>query len=215
MSRMELQRRPPNHGAPKMNRTTQTSWHAKPIDELVVQLATDVQHGLSPQEAAERLAKAGANELRKGEAVSPWTILLSQFRSLVIWVLIGAAVVSAALGEFVDGTAIIAIVLLNALNSGFVRDVEVALGSEASACTRACGRKRKRITQDVQRTLPYVATNSVCKGDLSSERNDHDTESIVVLDSDNGGGGSVDPGWDHNRERPERTRAAGDSAGER
>jgi Ca2+-transporting ATPase len=80
-----------------MNLATQTRWHDKAVDELVVPLATDVQHGLSSQEAAEHLEKAGRNALRTGEAVSPLAILVNQFRSLVIWVLIGA--VSARSGK--------------------------------------------------------------------------------------------------------------------
>jgi Ca2+-transporting ATPase len=42
------------------------------------------------------------------------TIWYYQFRSLVSWILVGAALVSMLLGETVDGIAIVAIVLLNA-----------------------------------------------------------------------------------------------------
>ncbi|MBI3245476.1 MAG: hypothetical protein HYZ50_03080 [Deltaproteobacteria bacterium] len=80
-----------------------TRWHDTDIDALAAQLDTSPLRGLSPHEAAARLARDGANTLRKEETSSPWIILAGQFRSLVIWVLIGAAVVSAALGEFVDG----------------------------------------------------------------------------------------------------------------
>ena len=72
-------------------------------------------HGLSVQEAANRLARDGPNALRKGEATSALAILVGQFSSLVIWVLLGAAVVSGMLGEMIDGIAIIAFVLLNAI----------------------------------------------------------------------------------------------------
>jgi Ca2+-transporting ATPase len=143
-----------------MNHSMQTSWHDKPIDELTVQLATDLQHGLSPQEAAEHLAKAGPNELRKGEAVSPWTILLSQFRSLVIWVLIGAAVVSAALGEFVDGIAIIAIVLLNAL-IGFFQEYRAERAAAALARMTA---PRAKVVRGGQAAV--IGASEVVPGDL-------------------------------------------------
>ena len=99
----------------RMNFAISESWHDKAIDEIATRLATDMVHGLSAPEAVERLAKTGPNELRRGEAISPLAILAGQFRSLVIWVLIGAALVSTALGELIDGLAIIAIVLLNAL----------------------------------------------------------------------------------------------------
>jgi len=68
-----------------------------------------------PPRAAVRLHQMGPNELCKGQAISLLTPLAGQFRSLVIWVLIGAALVSVVLGEVVDGIAILAIVLLNAM----------------------------------------------------------------------------------------------------
>jgi Ca2+-transporting ATPase len=90
-------------------------WHDQTIPELAAQLTTDVMQGLTREEAAARLQQWGANVLRQGKTVSPLVILAGQFRSLVIWVLIGAALVSVALGELVDGMAILAIVLLNAV----------------------------------------------------------------------------------------------------
>jgi len=93
---------------------SQTEWHDKPLGEVFAAFGTSPLHGLSQEEAAKRLAEAGPNELREGEAVSPYTILANQFQSLVIWVLIGAGVVSMALAEFTDGVALIAIVVLNA-----------------------------------------------------------------------------------------------------
>jgi Ca2+-transporting ATPase len=143
-----------------MNRTTQTSWHDKPIDELAVQLATDPQHGLSSQEVTERFAKAGPNELRKGEAISPLAILASQFQSLVIWVLIGAAVVSAALGEFVDGVAIIAIVLLNAV-IGFFQEYRAERAVAALARLTA---PRAKVVRGGQAAV--IAASEVVPGDV-------------------------------------------------
>src|SRR5215831_13187046 len=90
-------------------------WHDKSIAALTAQLNTDVHHGLTPIEAAQRLQQWGRNELRSGPAVTPLALLAGQFRSLVIWVLIGAALVSGALGEVVDSCAILAIVVLNAV----------------------------------------------------------------------------------------------------
>jgi Ca2+-transporting ATPase len=106
------------------------SWHDKSVNELAARLVTDPTHGLPQHEAVERLAKVGPNELRKGEAVSPPAILASQFSSLVVWVLIAAALVSVALGELVDGTAIIAIVVLNAL---ILRHCEICCDPGTSA----------------------------------------------------------------------------------
>ncbi len=71
--------------------------------------------GLTSAEAARRLLESGRNELHHGPAISPWRILAGQFASPVIWLLLGACVISGALGEIVDAVAIGTIVAVNAL----------------------------------------------------------------------------------------------------
>jgi Ca2+-transporting ATPase len=138
----------------------QTSWHTMTINALATQLGTDVIRGLSSQEAAGRLEQTGPNELRKGEAISPLSILLSQFRSLVIWVLIGAAIVSAALGEFVDGIAIIAIVLLNAI-IGFFQEYRAERAAAALARLTA---PRTKVVRGGHAAV--IAASGVVPGDV-------------------------------------------------
>ena len=70
--------------------------------------------GLSSDEAARRLASDGPNELKAAEGVKPFAIFVGQFKSLIIWVLIGAGIVSGVLGEALDAIAIFTIVILNA-----------------------------------------------------------------------------------------------------
>jgi Ca2+-transporting ATPase len=130
------------------------------VSEVAAQLATDIEHGLSPQEAATRLVHAGPNELRKGEAISPLAILLSQFRSLVIWVLIGAALVSVLLGELADGIAIIAIVLLNAV-IGFFQEYRAERAAAALARLTAPRAKGVRGGQ-----AAVIAASEVVPGDV-------------------------------------------------
>lgn len=98
-----------------MTSTTGERWYAQPLADLTAALQTDALQGLSSQEAARRLQQWGPNILQQGRGVSLLSLLLRQFQSLVIWVLIGAAVVSMALGEVIDGSAILAIVCLNAI----------------------------------------------------------------------------------------------------
>jgi Ca2+-transporting ATPase len=71
--------------------------------------------GLSAQEVALRLASDGPNELREGKRTGALRILLAQFKSLLIWILVAAGVVSGVLGETVDAFAILGIVVLNAV----------------------------------------------------------------------------------------------------
>ncbi|MGE0823489.1 MAG: cation-translocating P-type ATPase [Candidatus Binatia bacterium] len=137
-----------------------TPWHTLAIDAVVTQLETDGVRGLSSPEAAGRLEQTGPNELRKGEAISPLSILFSQFRSLVIWVLVGAAIVSAALGEFVDGIAIIAIVLLNAI-IGFFQEYRAERAAAALARLTA---PRAKVVRGSQATI--IAASDVVPGDV-------------------------------------------------
>ena len=71
--------------------------------------------GLSAKEAADRLLANGPNELKEGKRLNPLKMFFSQFKSLIIWILLGAGIVSGILGEMVDAIAIFAIVILNAV----------------------------------------------------------------------------------------------------
>ncbi len=138
----------------------QTEWHARPIAELASSLQTDLGRGLAPEEAAARLARYGRNELRKGKAISPLALFLGQFKSLVIWVLIGAALVSAAFGERVDGLAIIAIVLLNAV-IGFFQEYRA---EQAVAALAQLAAPRARVIRGGQAAI--IPAADVVSGDV-------------------------------------------------
>ncbi|HEY6084533.1 MAG TPA: cation-transporting P-type ATPase [Nitrospira sp.] len=68
---------------------------------------------MAEEEAARHLSRQGPNELPAAPPPSPWNIFAGQFASLIVWVLIGAAITSGLLGEWIDTGAILAIVLLN------------------------------------------------------------------------------------------------------
>src|SRR5262245_57315820 len=96
-------------------------WHALESEKVAQRLGSDLKVGLSGLAAARRLSTHGPNELPETPPTSLYHIFLSQFSSLIIWVLIGAAVVSAGLQEWLDAGAILAIVALNAL-TGFIQE---------------------------------------------------------------------------------------------
>ena len=68
---------------------------------------------LSIAEAQQRLTEFGPNEIRREAETSRLFLLVRQFASPVIWLLLAASVLSAALGEFLDATAIAIIVVIN------------------------------------------------------------------------------------------------------
>src|SRR5512140_323177 len=96
-------------------------WHQRGIADVVRELRTDPGSGLTGAEAASRLLANGPNELPGGTPLHPGRIFLAQFASTMVAVLLGAAAVSALLGDLADTVAIVAIVLLNAL-LGFTQE---------------------------------------------------------------------------------------------
>ena len=89
--------------------------HARPVAELFAELSTDPDRGLTTSEAAQRLASHGPNRLAEAPPIPLWRKLLDEFKDLVIWILIVAAIISGLLGEWIDSVAIVAIVLINGL----------------------------------------------------------------------------------------------------
>jgi P-type Ca2+ transporter type 2C len=79
------------------------------------------EKGLSESEAKNRLDKEGLNKLPEVKGINPWKILLHQFTSPLIYILLVAAVVTAFLGEYIDTAVIAAILILNAA-IGFVQE---------------------------------------------------------------------------------------------
>lgn len=91
------------------------------VEESIKALESSFESGLSDSQAKERLLKFGANQLREKKSASALKIFLEQFQDFIVWILIGAALVSGFLKEWVDAVAIIAIVILNAI-LGFVQE---------------------------------------------------------------------------------------------
>ena len=89
--------------------------HGKPIEELVSVLQTHLERGLTREEAQARLGKFGANELTERPRPGFFSLLWDQFNNYLVIILIIAALISLALGEYVDSVAIMFIVVLNAV----------------------------------------------------------------------------------------------------
>lgn len=92
-----------------------SAWWQLSNAESLTKLDTDASRGLSDQEAQRRLDTFGPNALVERGIKSPWLILWEQFKGIMIVMLIIAAMVSAAMGEYADAAVIFVIVVLNAL----------------------------------------------------------------------------------------------------
>ena len=100
---------------------SRTPSHARPVAEIVRELGASVERGLDDEQVARARERAGWNELVEAPPVPMWKKFFAQFNELVIWLLVGAALVSGLLGEWADTLAILAIVVLNAL-LGFIQE---------------------------------------------------------------------------------------------
>ncbi|MGC1860617.1 MAG: cation-transporting P-type ATPase [Methylocystis sp.] len=94
--------------------TIEDLWHCMASDEAMLRLGAAAT-GLTTAQAVAARAKFGRNAIAEDKAPSAWAIFFSQFKNILIWILISASVVSGALGDAADSVVIIAVVLLNAL----------------------------------------------------------------------------------------------------
>jgi len=90
-------------------------------EKLSLEFSTDTKIGLSEEEVKTRLRKYGLNKIGEEKGKTPVDILISQFKSVLILILIFAAIVSFFLGDAVESGAILFVVVLNAL-LGFVQE---------------------------------------------------------------------------------------------
>jgi cation-transporting ATPase F len=100
---------------------TASAHHGLAAHEVVLLLETDRDRGLGTDEAALRLERFGANVLPAAAGAGLLRRVLRQFHHPLIYVLLAAGAITAALGEYVDSAVIFAVVLVNAL-VGFVQE---------------------------------------------------------------------------------------------
>ena len=86
-----------------------------PVSAVADFLVTDVERGLTEAEAAKRLAQFGENILETKRQIPWWQILLLQFISPLAWVLGIAGGLAFFFGEWLEGVAILLVLLINAL----------------------------------------------------------------------------------------------------
>ena len=90
-------------------------WYTKSIQEVQNELRTDLENGLSTAEAEERLKKYGPNQFEDHKKPSIFKMFWEQINTILIWILIGAAAISAFVGEGTDALIILLVVLINAI----------------------------------------------------------------------------------------------------
>ena len=89
-------------------------WHALSVRDVMALLQTDPEHGLTTAEARRRIGRVGPNQVADTGETPLWRVVLRQFRSLVVLLLLVAAGLAWGLGERAEAIAILAALVLNA-----------------------------------------------------------------------------------------------------
>ncbi len=129
-------------------------------EDVARQVEADAEHGLAAEEARRRLDSQGANELPESPPPSLLSLFLSQFTNVIVWVLIGAAVISGLLEDWLDAAAILTIVLLNGV-LGFVQEFRA---ERSLAALRKMSVATARVVRDG--TLRVIPAREVVSGDV-------------------------------------------------
>jgi len=135
-------------------------WHTRTAEAVAAAMAVTPAAGLSEDEAASRLVRHGLNALPEGKQRGPLQIFLSQFSDVMILVLLAAAAISMALGEFEDALAIAVIVTLNA-SIGFFQETRT---ERAIAALRNMATPSARVRRGGE--LQSLPSHQIVPGDI-------------------------------------------------
>lgn len=105
------------------------AWHSLTIDEVLERVNAS-RHGLSQAEAEARLKVYGFNEIKEVAKRHPVFLFLNQFKSILILILIVAALISLVLGDLADAGVITFILFMNAV-LGFYQEYKAEQAVEA------------------------------------------------------------------------------------
>ena len=105
------------------------NWHKLSIPEVFELLGTNHQ-GLTTLGAEEKLHQTGSNELEEGKKKSIAGMFLSQFKDVMILILLAAAIIAGIVGDITDTIVILIIVLLNAF-LGFFQEYRAEKAMQA------------------------------------------------------------------------------------
>ncbi|MBL8056819.1 MAG: HAD-IC family P-type ATPase, partial [Anaerolineales bacterium] len=138
----------------------EAEWHTLDTAHALALLGTDGARGLTPAEAARRLAEYGPNELPAGQRVSAWAILMDQFKNILIIILLVAVGLSAALDHGLEALAI-GVIVLFAVLLGFIQEYRAERAIEA---LRQMAAPQATVLRDGEERL--VPAGAVVPGDI-------------------------------------------------
>ncbi len=142
--------------SPRQNNNKSAIWHAQSVEDVFEKLSCS-REGLSGDEVLARLSRYGANKLPPPPKRSPLLRFFLQFHDVLIYVLLGAAIITALMADWIDAAVIFGVVIINAL-IGFAQEGKAEKAVEAirgilthEAMVLRDGRK---VTVDVEELVP-------------------------------------------------------------
>ncbi len=145
---------------PKSSEEVSVSWHALSPEDVLKQLDTPLQSGLTSEEAAKRLSEFGPNQLQEKPRPTFLQLVLAQLNNFVVILLIIASVISALLGEWIDAAAIMTIVVLNSI----LGVVQESRAEEALAALKRMSAPEAHVLRDGRRVM--VPARDLVPGDI-------------------------------------------------
>jgi cation-transporting P-type ATPase F len=135
-------------------------WHHLPRGEIATLLESDANKGLDAFEVAHRQAHFGPNRLTPQKGKSPFVMFLLQFHQPLVYILLGASIITFVLKEWVDSGVIFGVILVNAI-IGFIQE------SKALKAIEALARSMEGMTTVMRAgKKEKVALSSLVPGDL-------------------------------------------------
>ena len=134
-------------------------WHALSAEEVLDHLKVR-ENGLTSVEVAQRQVHYGHNQLTEAPRPGFMKLLWEQFNNFIVMLLVVAAVVSAFLGEWIDASAIMAIVVLNAI-LGIIQERRA---EEALAALKKLAAPEARVLRDGHHVT--VSSRDLVPGDI-------------------------------------------------
>ena len=107
-----------------------SSYHSRSAAQVLETMDVEQSRGLTEQDVTRRLDQHGPNKLREAKRRGIWEIVIEQFKSMVIVVLVIAGTVALAFQHWAEGIAIVAVLIVNAA-LGFVTEWKAMRSMEA------------------------------------------------------------------------------------
>jgi Ca2+-transporting ATPase len=143
-------RKPGSGGWRPTTRAASPPWELSSA-QIAAKLGVGLDRGLTESQAVRRRSRFGRNRLREVKARGAWQIAADQLRSIIIGLLAVAAALAFVFGDWMDGIAILIVLVLNAL-IGFFTELRAVRSMEALKRLSLVSAKVRR--EDTVREIP-------------------------------------------------------------